>query len=203
MAIKRGEKIPSKVEEWRGDYILCFRSFFILSKNFIQKAKIAAINFHPAPPEFPGSGCINFALYEESQEYGVTAHIVNEKIDNGEIIDVMKFKIDSNESLDSLLKKTHKNLHILCERIINGISNYGESFIREKIEFSKDIKWHGEARKIKELDKLQLIDPEISEEELKRIIRATYTKNHPPKINLHGFEFILKSCDPTNAKETD
>ncbi len=62
----RGEALPEDMSWWTGDYIFCFRSMFILPKSLINKAKIAAINFHPGSPEYPGSGCLNYALYEES-----------------------------------------------------------------------------------------------------------------------------------------
>ena len=73
------------------DFILCFRSHYILKKNLIDKAQIAAINFHPGPPEYPGSGCLNFALYDNSKEYGVTVHLMNDKVDNGKIIECLRF----------------------------------------------------------------------------------------------------------------
>ena len=61
----RGERLPEDIQCWDGDYIVCFRSLFILPDSLLKKARIAAINFHTAPPEYPGSGCINFALYDE------------------------------------------------------------------------------------------------------------------------------------------
>ena len=45
--------IPKKI-----DYIFCFRSFYILKNNILNKAKFS-INFHPGPPEFRGIGCVN------------------------------------------------------------------------------------------------------------------------------------------------
>ena len=43
-----------------------------------------------------------------------------------------------------------------------------------------------------ELNKLQSIPKNVDQEELKRVIRATYTDNHPTKTIIHGHEFILK-----------
>ena len=88
-----------KILNWKGDYILSCRNLFILLKELIENAKYAAINFHPAPPEYPGSGCINFALYDEVDEYVVTAHLVNEKIDNGRILQVRRFQVNKKRLL--------------------------------------------------------------------------------------------------------
>lgn len=187
----RGEKIPKKILNWKGDYILSYRSLFILPKKLIENAKYAAINFHPAPPEYPGSGCINFALYDEVDEYGVTAHLMNEKIDNGRILQVRRFKVNKNDTLQLLLTKTHEELYNLCIDVINGIKSQGLKFIKDCLSFSKKETWVGKARCIKDLDNLQTISPNITELELKKIMRATYTKEYPPKINLHGYTFEL------------
>ena len=40
--------------------------------------------------------------------YGTTAHIIDEKIDNGKIIDVELFKINKSYNLEKLLNHTHK-----------------------------------------------------------------------------------------------
>ncbi len=190
----RGEVIPKDIDSWSGDYIFCFRSLFILPINLIKKAKIAAINFHPGPPEYPGSGCINFALYDEADTYGVTAHLMNEKVDNGEILEVRRFQIEENDNLSSLLTKTHNELFSLCKDFIAFITNEDkQKLIEGKLpkEFVKE-KWSGDAKKIKDLEKLQSIDINIKKSELDRIIRATYIEEFPPKIKLHGYDFYLK-----------
>ena len=111
---QRKEKINKLVKDWRGDFIISFRNLMILPEEVLKKASIMALNFHPGPPEFPGSGCINFALYNEEESYGVTAHVMNEKVDNGKILEVRRFKILESDNLESLLKKTHKELFLLC-----------------------------------------------------------------------------------------
>ena len=55
---------------WKGDYIFCFRSFYILKKKLIDNTKEFAINFHPGPPEYRGIGCVNFALLNKEKKYG-------------------------------------------------------------------------------------------------------------------------------------
>ena len=76
----RGENLSSAFANWHGDYILCFRSLYILTKEDLARARVATINFHPGPPERRGTGCLNYALYHNDAMYGVTAHLVNEEI---------------------------------------------------------------------------------------------------------------------------
>jgi methionyl-tRNA formyltransferase len=71
--------LPENIEWWRDDYIFCFRGYFLLPKSLLDRASVAAINFHPAPAKYPGSGCLNWALYDNANTYGTTAHLMNEK----------------------------------------------------------------------------------------------------------------------------
>ena len=189
---KRAEDLPEDIYSWGGEYILCFRSLFVLPERLIDRASIAAINFHPAPPEYPGSGCINFALYDEVNEYGVTAHIMNELVDNGEILEVRRFPVTLFDNLPTVLSRTHSELFNLCSDFITGIYSDGENFLRKKFAASETEVWRGNARLLKELDAMLKIDVNVSEKELKRIIRATHIKGYPPKIELHGFTFRLE-----------
>ena len=192
---KRGQKLPDKILTWEGDFILCFRSLFILPRILLKKAKIAAINFHPGPPEYPGSGCINFALYDNVEVFGVTAHVMNENIDNGDIIEVRRFSIYPSDDLPTVLLRTHQELFNLCTDFIKELNIVDEKIIQQKINSSKEERWNGKARLLSELDGLQTISLDISKKELKQIIRATYIKGYPPKIKLHGFNFVLKLND--------
>ena len=189
---KRGQKLTDEILTWEGDIILCFRSLFILPRILLKKAKVAAINFHPGPPEYPGSGCINFALYDNVEVFGVTAHLMNENIDNGDIIEVRRFSVFPSDDLPTLLERTHKELFNLCTDFIKELNLIDEKIIKQKVSASKKERWKGEARLLSELENLQTISLEISKKELKRIIRATYIKGYPPKIKLHGFNFFLE-----------
>ena len=66
---------------------------WVVPEWLLRKAKIAAINFHPASPDYPGIGCRNFALYENAKEYGVTCHHMSATIDTGSIIEIKRFPI--------------------------------------------------------------------------------------------------------------
>jgi methionyl-tRNA formyltransferase len=188
---ERGEILPKNILEWSGDFILCFRSHFVLPKTLLEKAKIAAINFHPAPPEYPGSGCINFALYDEVEIFGVTAHLMDEYVDSGPILEVRRFPISRFDNLESVLGRTHNELFNLCSDFICELERKGVGFLQDKIELSKNEQWNGRARKINDLNSLQTIKQDVTERELKRIIRATYSHEYPPKVVIHGFDFRL------------
>ena len=188
----RDELIPEDIVSWSGDYIFCFRSMIILPKSIIHKAKVAAINFHPGSPEYPGSGCLNYALYENSMLFGVTSHLMTEKVDEGSIIKCYRFPIYGSDTVNSLLGRTHLKLLELFFDVISGISINGKNYLNESIKNSKNEKWTGVKRKIKDINNLSIIDKNIAENEMLKLIRAVHTENYPLKIVLHGYDFLLK-----------
>ncbi len=188
----RGEHLPEKLNNWSGQYIICFRSYLLLPESLLKKATIAAINFHPGPVEYPGSGCLNWALYNNADTYGATAHIMDEKIDNGAIIECRRFPILKEDNVSTLLARAHLETFNLLVDTTTGLAKDGESFLNKKLESSRNEKWTGKAKKMAEIDKLQVVSPNCSKEELERLIRSTYTPDFPPEIHMHGYKFVLR-----------
>ena len=188
----RSEFLPEEIKDWSGQYIICFRSYLLLPKSLLKRASIAAINFHPGPVEYPGSGCLNWALYNNADTYGATAHIMVEKIDNGPIIECRRFPILKEDDVKTLLARAHLGTFELLVDITTGLAREGESFLNYKLETSRNEKWSGKAKKMSEIDKLQVVSPNCSKEELERLIRSTYTLDFPPEIHLHGYKFVLR-----------
>ena len=79
------------------DYLISYRNPLILKKKILKIANKYNINFHPSPPRYRGVGGYNLAILNSDKEYGVTAHLINNQIDNGLIIDFIKFKISKKD----------------------------------------------------------------------------------------------------------
>ena len=197
---KSSQKV--EIEAWEGDYIFCFRSLFVVPNALLEKAKLASVNFHPGPPEYPGSGCLNFALYDQKNEYGVTSHLMTKLIDDGRIIKCVRFPIRENDSVSTLLERTHDELLALFYEVTREISSKGVKFINKSLKESFSEKWDGPARKLAELNELQQITPNISEMEIDKIVRATFTEAYPTKMLLHGYEFVLKNAHKSRSRES-
>ena len=180
---------------------MCFRSYFVLPKALLDRAQIAAINFHPAPPEYPGSGCVNWALYEGATQYGVTAHMMNEKIDNGAIIECRRFPILPQDDVCTLLARAHHKTYDLIVDITTGLFLEGKAFLSIRLAAWHNEKWRGEARPMSEIDRLQVVNVSCGQDELANVIRATYTPEWQPAIHLHGYTFVLKRDAPGTLKE--
>ncbi|MGB0670410.1 MAG: formyltransferase family protein [Rhodospirillales bacterium] len=85
-----------------------FRRLVAFCTNIIVPAAVLAAlpgpsyNFHPGPPEYPGVHSVQFALAEGADKFGVTLHEMAPKVDEGTIIDVRRFDIQSDADGEEL-----------------------------------------------------------------------------------------------------
>jgi len=184
------KKIKTKIKTWKGDYIFCFRSRYILTRNDIINHKEKIVNFHPGPPEYRGIGCVNFAIMNNEKKYGVTAHLIDSvKIDRGKIIDVARWKIKNNESVDEILKKTYLNQLIQLKRIIQYIKKKKLNLLIKK---SKKNQWSKKLYTRRQLNQLYQINVN-KKKNLTKVLRSTVTKKFKPYILIEGKKFIYEN----------
>lgn len=185
-----GAVLPTWVHDWRGDWIFCFRSYYILPQSVIDAAAQGAINFHPAPSDFRGRGCLNFALYEDAAQYGVTTHMIEAKVDSGAILRCDRFPILPGDGVDSLLQRTHHHLLSAFYDILGGIAREGRAHVDALLQ-ACEATWSGPLYKLSHLNALQVLDAGVSPEEMARVIRATHTTAFPTQLEMHGQRFDL------------
>lgn len=125
-----------------------------LKDEFISIPKFGTINFHPAPlPDYKGTAGYNLAILDGLETWGMTAHYVDENIDTGEIIEVLKFPIcketetvksleaSSQEYLFELFKKTVDKISTSKTSRLDTVPNIGGTYVsRAEMEQMKEIK---------------------------------------------------------------
>jgi len=182
---KRGESFPEETGWWKGDYIFSYLSPWIIPDSLLARAKVAAINFHPGPPEYPGIGCTNFAIYQQEKQFGVTCHHMAAKVDTGEMIAVSRFPLFPSDSVSSLTQRCYAHILTLFYEIVSGILE-GKSLPQSPET------WKRKPYKRVELNELCRITPNMTEEEIKKRVRATTFPGMPGAyVELSGFQFVL------------
>jgi len=181
----RGEKFPDNLSGWKGDYLLSYLSPWIISKSLIERAKKGAINWHPGPPEYPGIGCTNFAIYNNEKEFGITCHYMLRKVDTGKIVEVERFPILENDTVFSITQKCYSLILNSFYRIVENISN--NSRLPESNE-----NWTRKPYTRKELDDLSEIKPDMTIDEIERRIKATTYDKPWAFVDIKGKKFYLK-----------
>ena len=193
---KRNEDLGKHFYNKDYDIILNYSSYYILSKTIISKASYGCLNFHPGPPSFRGSGIMSWAILNNEKYYGVTVHFIDEKIDHGEIIDVLKFKIPKDCDIKNLIKLTKKFQYQIFKKTINNIYKHISSLKKYfiLIKNNPNYNWSEKIYKINQLDKVQIINLNLSknkEKEIFKIIKATNIGNHQPVIRIKNNYFKL------------
>ena len=163
---RRGDPFPTELNNWEGDLLISYLSQWIIPPFLLESASIAAINFHPGPPDYPGIGCTNFAIYNGEKEFGVTCHHMFSKVDCGPIISVTKFPIFETDTVFTLTQRCYVEiLHLfigLLSDILQG----------KKLPVSLEY-WKRKAYTRKDLNRLCELTPEMSREEVEKRVRAT------------------------------
>ncbi len=178
-----------KIKKNQFDYLICFRSYLILDSKTLSKIKFASINFHPGPPSYRGVGCANFALINNEKKYGSTCHIIDEKVDNGKILDVKYFELKKKDDINTLLKKTHKLMYRQCISMLKKIL-INKVPLDKLNKLNKKYKWGKILHKRKKLNQLYNFNKSISKKKLKKLLAACVTDKFSPYVTIHGEKFI-------------
>jgi len=164
---KRGDDFPEEATKWKGDLIISYLSQWIIPQNVLQNAAMAALNFHPGPPEYPGIGCTNFAIYNREKIFGVTCHHMVPQVDTGKIISVKRFPVFEDDSVFSITRRCYANILALFYEILYKI------MLDEPLPESTE-NWKRKPYLRKELNDLCRLTPEMNIEEIERRIKATH-----------------------------
>ncbi len=163
---KRSTPFPEELYEWKGDILISYLAQWIIPNRLLANADLAAINLHPGPPEYPGIGCTNFAIYNQELFFGITCHHMLSKVDSGSIIAVRRFPILGTDTVYSVTQRCYVEILHLFLEILSGLllgKNFPES----------EEKWTRKPYKRKDLDELCELRPGMTDQEVQRRIKAT------------------------------
>ena len=116
-----------KILKFNNIRLVCLAGFLkILSKDFIKSFKGKIINIHPSLlPKYKGLNTHQRVLENNEKMTGCSVHLVNEKLDSGEIILQKKIKIFKKDNVKSLKNRVLKEEYKLYPKsIIKILSKY-------------------------------------------------------------------------------
>jgi methionyl-tRNA formyltransferase len=181
-----GSKMPAEYADWKGDYLISYLCPWLIPEKLIKNLTKGAINFHPGPPQYPGSGCTNFAIYDGVREYGVTCHYMAPQVDSGKIIAVRRFPVIAEDSVWSVTQRCYAYMLTLFYEMMTLIKQ------DEPLPIS-DEKWSRTAYRMKDFNALKRITFDMDDAEIQRRIRATtYPGFEGAFIEIAGSKFIFK-----------
>ena len=164
------------------DLVISFLNEILFRGPLLERQNV---NFHPAPPEYPGRGGASYALYDGRNVYGATAHRMVRKIDAGEIYLVRSFPILAVDTCETLYARAeYASLELLAE-VMSHIKRTGN------LPPMRAASWDGAARTRRQFDHWLLLDPSDKEVFVRKVAAARHSRFPGPFVHLHGHLFGL------------
>lgn len=196
-ALARSKGIPllSSLEELpECDFIISVQHHEILKKRHLQKARKIAINLHLAPlPEYRGCNQFSFAIMNEEQQFGVSLHRMDDRIDHGPVLFESRFRIPDNCWVEELYNlSVEKGLELFkssLPRLIQG--NYMIPARSKQTETPSRLYFRSDIHALQEIDLNS--DPHTIEKQ----IRATSMPGFPaPFCKINGEKISFQREQP-------
>jgi len=172
----------AEVADLGPDYVFNFLSDKILKGTLLR---FRNINFHPAPPEWPGRGSASLALFNGDKYYGASAHIMDLSVDAGKILMVERFPVLRGESCGSVFDRGMDACLGLFKEAIKYIAKHD----RLPVPCGQD--WKREPMTKKKFQEWLILDPGNKKEFIKKVKAARHSKFPGPYVVVHGYKFGL------------
>lgn len=116
----RKPEIDGFLKEKSCDVMVSVNYLFIIDEKVIKLAKRLCFNVHGSLlPKYRGRTPHVWAIINNERETGITAHVIDEDCDTGDVLKQIKVKIDQEDTGASILEK-YKELYIpLVESVLS------------------------------------------------------------------------------------
>jgi methionyl-tRNA formyltransferase len=169
----------------RIDYLFNFLSPVIVPPQILRSVRKSSINFHPAPPKWPGVGSASLALYEGDEVFGATAHAMTAKVDSGAILRAIRFPILAEDDCQSLFGRALDFALLLFYDVLTELARGG------KIDPSGET-WERRAVTRAQFETWMRVSLDDEPEDVVRKARAlSHTRLPGPYVELAGMRFYL------------
>ena len=171
--------------------LIAFASTVIVPGRILNRLGFGAYNFHPGPPNYPGWAPSHFAVYDRATSFGVTAHVMLERVDSGAIIAVDLFGIPAGISAEALEAMAYARMARQFFELAQPLATSPHTLP------ALPIQWCGRKNTQRHCAELCDIPTHISRDELERRMAAfgDGRLGVAPTITLHGHEFRYVSAE--------
>lgn len=174
-----------------GDVYFHYSGYVKISADVIATLENRCFNLHPAPPWYRGSAGLNLALLNGDAEYYLTVHHISPDIDDGVIIGVMPFDIDTNANIRvNTNRLTALRLKLFCHLV--KLYNSEECFTASPLLEHWDDGWTGTLNKMSDFDALMSIKfDDIGSSFFSKIVKAGVSAEFPLRIQSTFGTYLL------------
>jgi methionyl-tRNA formyltransferase len=173
--------------------LIAFSTDVIVPPRILDALGYGAYNFHPGPPNYPGWGSAHFATYDRAATFGVTAHVMVEKVDAGPIIGVELFCIPP----DTTALRLEQLAFVALARIF---WNLAQALTQSEAPAVLPAAWSGRKTTRRLYEELRAVPPSVAKDDLDRRVAAFGRSDAGDglTVTLHGhkFRYVAPDADP-------
>lgn len=112
-------EVVSLVKQLDVDILLVCSCRQILAQDLLLAPRIAAINLHPSLlPKYRGPVPVFWTLYHDEPEAGITFHLMNGRIDDGDVVAQFKVSTDSTSNEHALSQQLFETAAAEAENVL-------------------------------------------------------------------------------------
>ena len=153
-------------DDLTGTRLIAMLSDVIVPESILSRLQGPAYNFHPGPPEYPGSHAASFAVYDDADTFGVTLHEMAAKVDSGPIVEVRRYEMPA-------AKKFINVEMIAFEKLMEMFRDHAAHLAGDDAPLAPSGEvWTGTPRTKADAERLSAIESDLTEEEINRRYRA-------------------------------
>jgi methionyl-tRNA formyltransferase len=143
-----------------------FATPLLVPARILEGMGYGAYNFHPGPPEYRGWHPHCFAVYEGAKRFGVTAHVMSERVDSGAVVGVERFAVPEGSDAEGLGEIAYGALLGLFSRLAPALATDPRPLptLAEA--------WSGRATTRRDFAAMCELSKDMPEEEVQRRLRA-------------------------------
>ena len=105
------------------DYFFSVLNPYVLSTDVISLPRRLAINCHLAPlPRYGGRNVCTWAILNGEKKFGVTWHVMQKRVDAGDILKQQLFALDADETAHSLMLKCHDTAVAIFGELVDELA---------------------------------------------------------------------------------
>ena len=172
------------------DYLFSLDNPVILHDNILDLPQVFAINYHDALlPKYGGVNATSWAVYNRERIHGITWHVIDRKVDAGDVLKQSSIDLSENETALTLNAKCYESAITTFQELIDDLA-YGNveskaQDLRERTFFPSYLQpTHG-----------CVLDWFLPSDQLDSLVRSLDFGNYPnplgmPKIYIDG-EFVI------------
>ncbi len=123
----QSDEVLKLLQNLKTDLIVLAGFLWLVPQNLLEAFSGKIINIHPALlPNYGGKGMYGDHIHRavlaaREKESGISIHFVNERFDEGEIIQQFRFKIDPGDQLENIRFKIQQLEHQHYPKVIESL----------------------------------------------------------------------------------